>query len=315
MEYRKLGRSGLKVSDVSLGSWLTFGDVVDEDVTNRCVHKAYDLGVNFFDTANIYALGAAEVAVGKAIRDLPRDTIVVATKCYFAMGKWPNQSGLSRKHIHDQANLSLKRLGVDYIDLYQCHRYDNNTPMDETLRAIDDLIRAGKVLYAGVSMWTANQILEAHALADKLNLDRVISNQPLYNMLSREIEKDVLPTCEKIGVGQVVFSPMAQGVLTGKYAPGRIPKDSRGADSAHNQFMGKYLTEESLRKAERLTAVAKELGMSMAQMALAWCLRFENVASVICGATKVEQVADNAAASGKKLPAEALTKIDAILTD
>jgi aryl-alcohol dehydrogenase-like predicted oxidoreductase len=313
MEYRRLGRSGLKVSEVSLGSWLTFGDLVDEQITSECVHKAYELGVNFFDTANVYALGAGEVALGKAIRDLPRDTIVVATKCFFNMGKWPNQGGLSRKHIHDQANLSLKRLGLDYIDLYQCHRFDTHTPIDETLRAIDDLVRAGKVLYVGVSEWTASQLIEAGAIAERMNMDGIVSNQPAYNMLHRVIEKEVVPTSERMGIGQVVFSPMAQGVLTGKYAPGHIPADSRGADAKRNVWMGKYLSEDALAKAQKLTAVAKEAGLSMPQLALAWCLRLPNVASVIAGATKVAQVVDNVAASGKKLAPEILAKIEDIL--
>ena len=315
MEYRKLGRSGLKVSEVGLGSWLTVGHALDEAGTASIVGKAYDLGVNFFDTANVYAGGAAEEIVGKAVRDLPRDTYVLATKVFFPMGEKPNQQGLSRKHILDQADASLRRLGADYIDLYQAHRFDEGTPLDETLRAFDDLVRAGKVRYVGTSMWTAEQIMQAHALAERMNLDKIVSNQPSYNMLRREVERDVIPACEKLGVGQVAYSPLAQGVLTGKYSGGKIPPGSRAADpKREGRFISGYLTEDAVGRVERLQAVAGELGMSMPQLALAWCLRHENVSSVICGAKRSEQIEENAAASGKAIPEDALRRIDDILS-
>lgn len=315
MKYRRLGRSGLKVSKVGLGSWLTVGHAVDEQATETIVHKAHDLGVNFFDTANVYAAGEAEQLVGKALADLPRDEYVLATKLFFPMGDKPNQSGLSRKHVRHQADASLKRLGADYIDLYQAHRYDNDTPLDEVLRAFDDLVRAGKVLYVGVSMWTGNQIMEAHAIAEQMNLDRIVSSQPPYNMLHRDAEKDLIPTCENLGVGQVVYSPLAQGVLTGKYSGGKVPPHSRGADAkGEGRFMGHYLAQGNLQRVERLAAVAAEAGMTMTQLALAWCLRHENVSSVICGAKTPEQMEENVAASGKTIPADALQRIDDILS-
>jgi len=315
MEYRKLGRSGLKVSEVALGSWLTYGRAVDDSTAGEIIHKAYDLGINYFDTANVYAGGAAEEAVGKALAEMPRDTYVLATKVFFPMGEQPNQSGLSRKHIHEQLDASLRRLGADYVDIYFAHRFDNDTPLDETLRAFDDLVRAGKVLYVGVSMWTADQMMEAHALAEGMNLDKIVTSQPSYSMLRRDIEKDVLVTCERLGIGQVVYSPLAQGVLTGKYTGGKIPLGSRAsAPEKQGRFMGRLLEPETLEQVDHLAAVAAELGMSMAQLALAWCLRQENVASVICGATRPAQIADNAAASGKTIPADALARIEEILS-
>jgi len=316
MQYRRLGRSGLKVSEVALGSWLTYGRSVDEPSAGQIVRRAYELGINFFDTANVYARGAAEEIVGKAVAELPRDTFVLATKVFFPMGDRPTQSGLSRKHILEQADASLKRLGTEYVDLYQAHRYDSDAPLDETLRAFDDLVRSGKVLYVGVSNWSANQIMEAHALSEQMGLDRIVSSQPVYNMLRREAEKDLLPTCETLGVGQVVYSPLAQGVLTGKYGGGQVPPDSRAADpKGEGRFMGKYLDAENLRRVELLAAVAADVGMTMPQMALAWCLRHANVASVICGAKRPEQIEQNAAASGQAIPADALRKIDEILSD
>ncbi|KPK84528.1 MAG: voltage-gated potassium channel [Phycisphaerae bacterium SM23_33] len=315
MEYRRLGRSGLKLGEVGLGSWLTVGHAVDEQATTEIVRKAYELGVNFFDTANVYAAGRAEQLVGQALRELPRDTYVLATKVFFPMGEKPNQSGLSRKHIHEQAHASLKRLGADYIDLYQAHRYDNDAPLDEVLRAFDDLVRAGKVLYVGVSMWTANQIMQAHALAEQMNLNKIVSNQPAYNMLHRDIEKDVISTCESLGVGQLAYSPLAQGVLTGKYSGGAAPTGSRGADpKGEGMFMGRYLRKENIQRVQRLQAVAADLGMTMAQMALTWCLRQKNVSSVICGAKRPQQLEENVAASGKTIPEDALQRIEDILT-
>ncbi|MDF2439669.1 MAG: hypothetical protein JWN98_653 [Abditibacteriota bacterium] len=315
MEYRRLGQAGVKVSEVGLGSWLTYGGATENETATQCIHRAYELGINFFDTANVYARGESEKVVGAALKNFARDSYVLATKVYFPMGDGPNARGLSRKHIMEQCHLSLKRLGTDYIDLYQCHRYDENVPLEETLRALDDLVSQGKVLYVGVSEWNADQIDSALQLADELNLDRIVSNQPYYNILGRSVEEEVLPLCEEEGIGQVVFSPLAQGVLTGKYKPGqKPPEDSRAADPNQNQFMnGGKLDEQQLEKVEALKPIAEREGLTMAQMALAWCLRKEIVSSVIIGASRPAQVDDNAAAAGKKLSAETLDAIDAAL--
>ncbi len=315
MEYRNLGKSGVKVSEVSLGSWLTYGGATENETATACVHRAYELGINFFDTANVYARGESEKVVGAALKNFARDSYVLATKVYFPMGDGPNDRGLSRKHIMEQCHLSLKRLGTDYIDLYQCHRYDEGVPLEETLRALDDLVSQGKVLYVGVSEWKAAQIGDALQLADKLNLDRIVSNQPYYNMTGRGLEEEVLPLCEKEGIGQVVYSPLAQGVLTGKYQPGqKPPEDTRAADPQQNMFMGGgKLDDAQLERVQKLKPIAEREGMGMAQMALAWCLRKPIISSVIIGASRPQQVDDNAAASGKKLSDETLKEIDATL--
>ncbi len=313
MQYRRLGRSGLQLSEIGLGSWLTYGNAVELEEARKCFHKAFDLGINFFDTANNYAEGDAERCLSKILPDFPRDEYVVATKCYFPVGEKPNQSGLSRKHIREQCDRSLQRLGVDYIDLYQCHRYDENTPLDETLRALDDLVRAGKVLYVGGSEWPADRILEAHRIAERLGLDRMVSNQPRYNMLARQIERAVIPMCEHLGVGQVVYSALGQGVLTGKYSGGEIPADSRAADDRQNQFIKGVLTPQNIERADKLAPVAEEAGVSPAQLAIAWCLRQANVTSAIVGASRPDQVEENAAASGAELSDDVLKKIDRIV--
>jgi aryl-alcohol dehydrogenase-like predicted oxidoreductase len=314
VEYRRLGSSGVKVSEISLGSWLTYGGSVAEVQARSCIDRAYEIGVNFFDTANVYMRGAAEEIVGRALRDFERDSYFLATKVYFPMGEGPNDRGLSRKHATEQCHASLKRLGVDYIDLYQCHRYDENTPLEETLRALDDLVRQGKVLYIGVSEWTDDQISDALRIANEMNLDRIVSNQPQYNMIQRRIEPDVIPLCEREGIGQVVFSPLAQGVLTGKYSPGDAPGEgTRASDPETNVFMQQLMNEDVLSAVEGLRSVASDAGLSMPQLALAWVLRQENVSSAIIGASRPEQVEDNAAASGVNLSADALSEIDRIL--
>ncbi|HKH10297.1 MAG TPA: aldo/keto reductase family protein [Rubrobacter sp.] len=314
MEYRRLGGSGVKVSEISLGSWLTYGGSVAERRATDCIHKAYDLGINFFDTANVYVRGAAEEIVGNALKGFDRDLYFLATKVYFPMGDGPNDRGLSRKHITEQCHASLRRLGVDYVDLYQCHRYDEETPLEETMRALDDLVRAGKVLYVGVSEWTADQIGEALRIAKEMNLDRIVSNQPRYNMLQRGIEDAVIPLSQREGVGQVVFSPLAQGILTGKYRPGEAPEQgTRAADPESGRFMRGLMNEQVLSAVDGLRAVASEAGLTMSQLALAWVLRQPNVSSAIIGASRPEQVEDNAAASGMELPPETLEKIDGIL--
>ena len=314
VEYRRLGKSGVKVSEISLGSWLTYGGSVAEEQAAACIDRAYEIGINFFDTANVYMRGAAEEIVGRALRGFERDSYFLATKVYFPMGEGPNDRGLSRKHITEQCDASLRRLGVDYVDLYQCHRYDENTPLEETLRALDDLVRQGKVLYIGVSEWTADQISDAMRIAGEMNLDRLVSNQPQYNMVQRRIESEVIPLCEREGVGQVVFSPLAQGVLTGKYRPGDAPEQgTRAADPESNRFMQQLMNEEVLSAVDGLRSVASEAGLSMPQLALAWVLRQENVSSAIIGASRPEQVDDNAAASGVDLSADMVSEIDRIL--
>lgn len=314
MQYRRLGQSGLKVSEISLGSWLTYGGSVADKQSEAVIDKAYELGINFFDTANVYKRGAAEEIVGRALRKYQRDSYVLATKVFFPMGDGPNDRGLSRKHIKEQCDASLKRLGVDYIDLYQCHRYDPNTPLEETLRALDDLVTQGKVLYIGVSEWTALQINEAVHLAKELNLDRIVSNQPQYNMLNRYIEKEVVPVSESYGIGQVIFSPLAQGVLTGKYTIGQpVPEGSRATDPGSQQFIERVLKEEYLLKVEKLKPVAARNEISLSQLALAWNLRLDNISSCIIGASRPEQVEENVKAAGVKLSEADLNEIEEIL--
>lgn len=298
------------MSEVSLGSWLTLGSRVDHEETARLVHRAFDLGINLFDTADVYQDGQAEEALGRAIASLPRSAVVVATKCFFPTSERPNEGGLSRKHVTESVERSLGRLRVERIDLHQCHRFDPHTPLEETIRAYDDLIRQGKVLYWGVSQWAPAQISEACALADALGATRPISNQPEYSILSRGIEPGVIPTCAREGLSQIVFSPLAQGALTGKYSGGRIPEQSRASDPKRSRWMGRALESDILGRIDRLTPMADVLGVSLAQLALAWCLRQENVASVIIGATRLEQLEENAKAVGLELPEEVNEEID-----
>lgn len=311
MEYRKLGRTGLKVSEISLGSWLTYGGYVEKENAVRSIETAYDLGINFFDTANVYEKGAAEELVGEALKAYPRESYVLATKAFWPMGDGPNDRGLSRKHVMEQVHASLKRLGHDYVDIFYCHRHDPETPLDETLRTIDDLVRQGKVLYVGVSEWQASQIAEALTVADRYLLDRIVVNQPIYNMFQRYIEQEVMPLSERHGIGQVVFSPLAQGLLTGKYTSvSDLPVDSRAAKL---DGMRKGITEEKLAKVRELEKVAAELGLSVGNLALAWILRKPIVASALVGASRPEQVIENAKASGVKLSEDVLSRIEEIL--
>jgi len=312
MQYRRLGRTGTKVSTISLGNWLTHGGYVEEQTAITCVKRAYELGITFFDTANVYRRGAAEEVLGRALRDYPRPSYVLASKVFFPMGEGPNDRGLSRKHIMEQAHASLKRLDVEYLDLYQCHRYDIDTPLDETLRALDDLVSQGKILYAGVSEWSAVQIADSVAFSREHNADQIVSNQPSYSILARRIERDIIPLCAREGIGQVVFSPLAQGVLTGKYRPGQPPPSgSRGATGGEaSQFMGNVLREEVLQAVEGLRPIAEGMGITMSQLALAWVLRQENVSSAIIGASRPEQIDDNAAAAEIVLDEPTLQAID-----
>jgi len=311
MEYRRLGRSGLRVSEISLGSWLTFGSSVDPDASIPLIRRAFDLGINLFDSADVYANGAAEEVLGRAIEGLPRHQLVIATKCFFPTSDRPNDRGLSRKHVTESVEASLRRLGTDYVDLHQCHRADPSTPMDETVRAYEDLIRQGKVLYWGVSEWRAAEIVDACRTADQWRAFRPVSNQPQYSILRRGIEREVLPVSVREGLGQIVFSPLAQGVLTGKYAGGERPAGSRATDAKRNQFMGAYLEPGELARVEKLRPLADALGMSMAQLALAWCLRHPGISSVIVGVTRPEQLDDNVKAAGRRLPDDLLAQIDA----
>ncbi|MDQ1912592.1 aldo/keto reductase family protein [Paenibacillus sp. GD4] len=311
MNYRKLGNSGLKVSEISLGSWLTYGGYVENENAVKSIEQAYDLGVNFFDTANMYERGEAEKVMGKVLNAYPRESYVLATKVFNKMGEGPNDRGLSRKHIMEQCHASLKRLNAEYIDIYYCHRYDPETPLEETLRALDDLVSQGKVLYIGVSEWTPAQITEAFAIADKLLLDKLIVNQPVYHMFNRYIEKEIIPLGQAKGFGQVVFSPLAQGILTGKYRRGQaVPENSRAASKGWDE---KRLNEETLSKVEQLAEIADGLGLRMSQLAIAWILRQSNVASALVGASRPEQVVENCSASGVKLSQEILEQIEQIL--
>lgn len=314
MNYRKLGRYGIKVSEVSLGGWLTQGRSIDDATTESIVHRAFDLGINLFDTADVYNRGEAEKALAKAIKPFRRADLVLATKCYFPMSDRPNDRGLSRKHIAESVHDSLERLETDYIDLMQFHRFDPETPLDETVRAIDDLVRAGKVLYWGVSEWSAEQIAEVCGIAKGLNANPPVSNQPRYSMLQPEIDAAVLPVSVANGMGQIVFSPLAQGVLTGKYLPGQPPPaGTRAADASSNNFMQGFMKDETLEKVQRLKAFAESHGHDLGTFALAWCLRQPGVSSVITGASSVEQVEGNVKASGVSLPAEVWKEAEALL--
>ncbi len=317
MKYRRLGNSGVKVSEVCLGSWLTFGNATEDETALNCIDRAYELGINFFDTANVYARGKSEEVVGRGLSKFPRDSYVVATKVFFQMndGPMPNNKGLSRKHIMEQCEASLKRMGLDYIDLYQCHRYDTETPLEETLSALDDLITQGKALYIGFSQWSPVQVAEAVAMQRVRHFDRFVSSQPDYNMLSRGIEKEIIPLCEREGIGQIVYSPLAQGLLTGKYTPGQPPPaGTRAADPKQNMFLNRgELDNALLERIQKLKPIAEGLDLSMAQLALAWCLRQKNVSSVIIGASRPDQVNDNAGAVGVTLSPETLQAIETAL--
>ena len=311
MKYRKLGRSGLNVSEISLGSWLTYGGSVGNDAAHECVKKAFELGINFFDTANGYAKGQAEEVLGDALGGIPRDEIVIGTKVYWDAKAGTNHVGLSRKHIMESCEASLRRLRTDYIDLFQFHRHDDETPMEESLWALHDLQTQGKILYGGVSNWEGGHIRQAAALARDRNLRPIVSNQPIYNLLTRGAEGDLQKASEEHGLGWVVYSPLAQGVLTGKYKPGAKPsKDSRAADKKSNMWMGELLKAPVLKKVQLMAGLAKKLGLSPAQLALAWVLQNKVVSSVITGASRPEQVEENVKASQIILSADTLAKLN-----
>ena len=303
----------MTVSAVGLGSWLTYGGSVEEDAARACIARAYERGVTFFDTANVYARGRAEEIVGRAIREYPRSSIVLATKVYFPMGRGPNDRGLSRKHVREQIDASLRRLQVDYVDLYQCHRYDTGTPLEETVQTMDDLVRAGKILYWGVSEWNADQIAAAVALARARGWAEPVSNQPQYSALWRRVEPRVFPVCREYGLGNVVWSPLAMGILTGKYVDAARPPQGTRAAGRSREMMEDYFTQPVLDAVQRLKPLAQRAGCSLAQLALAWCLRSDVVSSVIAGATRPEQVDDNVAAADLDVDPEIFRAMDDVL--
>ena len=309
MQYRKLGNSDLTVSEVSLGSWLTYGAAVDRTRAEACVRKAFDVGINFIDTANAYAHGGAESFLGEVLQGVPRDRYVLATKVFFPMS--PTDRGLSAAQIRKQLDASLRRLRVDHVDLYQCHRYDPHTPLEETMLALTEAVRQGKTRTIGFSEWSAEQIRSSLAVPGAA---RWISSQPQYSLLWRAPEKEVFPLCAREGIGQIVWSPLGQGILTGKYRPGqKPPPDSRAASDQMNAFI--ELDDRVLEGVERLVPIARELGVTLPQLALAWVLRRREVSSAIVGATRPEQVAENAAASGLKLDPAMVSRIEAAVPD
>jgi len=311
MRYRRLGSSGLEVSEISLGSWLTFGVGVERERAAAVVDEAFDLGINFIDTANIYGRGAAESFLGEVLAGRPRDSYVLATKLYFPMTE--TDRGLSRAQVEKQLDASLRRLRTDYVDLYQCHRYDEETPLEETMAALTEAVRSGKVRCIGFSEWPAQRIREALALG---GVEKFVSSQPQYSLLWREPEKEVIPLCSANGISQIVWSPLAQGVLTGKYAPGSPPPaDSRATSEAMGGFISWLLRDETLAAVQRLGPVAAEAGLSLAQFALAWVLREPNVASAIVGASRPEQLAENAAASGAQVDQALFARAEAIVAE
>ncbi|MGY1844107.1 aldo/keto reductase family protein [Modestobacter sp. SYSU DS0875] len=315
MEFRRLGRSGLTISEIAYGNWLTHGSQVEEDAAHACVHAALDAGITTFDTADVYAGTKAESVLGRALAGQRREGLEIFTKVYWPTGPGANDRGLSRKHVTESCHASLKRLQTDYVDLYQAHRYDASVPLEETMTAFADLVRQGKVLYLGVSEWRAEEIAAAAELARELKVP-LISNQPQYSMLWRVIETEVVPTSEQEGLSQIVWSPLAQGVLTGKYLPGQQPPaDSRGGHATVGGSMKNYLTDDVLTRVQQLRPIADELGLTMAQLAIAWVLQNPNVAAAIIGASRPEQVQDNVEAAGVQLPAEVLTRIDEALGD
>lgn len=312
MEYRHLGATGLKVSEIALGNWITHGGQVGDDAARACVEAAFDSGINFFDTADVYEWGRAESVLGEILKDVRRSTYVLATKVFWPVGRGPNDEGLSRKHMIEACHASLRRLRTDYVDLYQAHRYDEDVPLYETLRAFEDLVRAGKALHVGISEWTADQIADALRIADEMGFDRIVSSQPQYSMLWRVPEAEVIPLCRKEGIGQIVWSPLAMGVLTGKYEPGKAPPQGSRAEHGSG-IRGAYLSDQTLRAVQGLKPIASDLGMTMAELALAWVLRNDNVSAAIIGATRPEQVRENVKASGAKLDDSVLARIDEAL--
>jgi len=314
MEFRHLGRSGLIVSEIAYGNWITHGSQVEEDAARACVRAALDVGITTFDTADAYAGTRAEEVLGRALQSQRREGLEIFTKVFWPTGPGPNDRGLSRKHIIESINGSLRRLQLDYVDIYQAHRYDYSTPLEETMQAFADIVHSGKALYIGVSEWTASEIRAGWEMAQDLKI-QLISNQPQYSMLWRVIEAEVIPTCEELGMGQVVFSPIAQGVLTGKYVPGQAPPPGSRAtdDKSGAEFIARLMTDEVLGTVQQLKPLAEQAGLTMAQLAIAWVLQNPNVSAAIIGASRPEQVVDNAKAAGVKLSADLMKAIDEVV--
>ncbi|WP_409428140.1 aldo/keto reductase family protein [Mycobacterium sp. SMC-11] len=319
MDFRYLGNSGLQISEITYGNWLTHGSQVENDVATACVHAALDAGITTFDTADVYANGRAEEVLGAALKGRRRESLEIFTKVYWPVGPAPlgrNDTGLSRKHMMEAIDGSLRRLGTDYVDLYQAHRYDSFTPLEETMQAFADIVRAGKALYIGVSEWTADQIRQAHGMARQIGIS-LISSQPQYSMLWRIIEPEVVPTCAELGLSQIVWSPMAQGVLSGKYLPGQPPPaGSRATDEKGGaNFIKRFMTDDVLTRVQQLAPIAAELDLTTAQLAIAWVLQNDNVAAALVGASRPEQVTENVKAAGVRIPEELLARIDQVLGD
>lgn len=314
MEYRQLGKWGARVSCVGFGSYLTIGFTCDEATSRALVRKAYDSGINYFDTANAYARGDSERTLGRLLAEYPRSSLFVLTKVWAPMGDGPNDSGLSAKHIREQCDASLKRLGMDYMDVYMCHRPDPATPLEETVRAMEDLARAGKILYWGVSEWPASMIVKANALAHELGARPISVSQPRYNLLYRHPETTLFPTTAQEGIANVTFSPLAHGMLTGKYKPGEeAPAGTRASDSRQNLVIRQmYWTEENKVKGRQLAEIASDLGAEAAELAIAWCLRNANVSSVILGASNVQQLEQNLKAVDLSIDDEVIARLDAL---
>lgn len=314
MEFRRLGRSGLTISEIAYGNWITHGSQVEEDAAAACIRAALDAGITTFDTADVYAETRAEAVLGRALKDQRRESIEVFTKVYFPTGPGQNDRGLGRKHILESIDNSLRRLQTDYVDLYQAHRYDHSTPLEETMEAFADVVRSGKALYIGVSEWTADQLRAGHGLARELNVP-LVSNQPQYSALWRVIESEVVPASEELGIGQIVWSPIAQGVLTGKYKPGaQPPAGSRATDDKGGaSFVAGWLRDDVLARVQQLGPLADQAGLSLAQLAVAWVLQNPNVSAAIIGASRPEQVTENVRAAGVKFDADLLKAIDDVL--
>lgn len=315
MEHRRLGSTGMYVSEITYGNWITHGSQVESDAAIKCVRTALDVGITTFDTADVYAGTKAESVLGKALKGVRRESYELLTKVYFPTGSGKNDRGLSRKHIMESAHASLKRLNTDHIDLYQAHRFDVETPLEETLRAFDDLIRQGKVSYIGFSEWTASQISDALKIQDARGFDRFISSQPQYSALSRAIEGKVIPLSKREGISQIVWSPMAQGVLTGKYLPGKKPPaGSRATDKKSGAgAISSFMKDEILEAVQNLRPIADSHDLTISQLAIAWVLQNENVAAAIMGATKPSQVKENVKAAGVKLSSDTMSAIDKVL--
>ncbi|MGY5036691.1 aldo/keto reductase family protein [Streptomyces sp. 900116325] len=314
MEFRRLGRSGLTISEIAYGNWITHGSQVEEDAAAACIRAALEAGITTFDTADVYAETRAEAVLGRALKDQRRESIEVFTKVYFPTGPGQNDRGLGRKHILESIDNSLRRLQTDYVDLYQAHRYDHSTPLEETMEAFADVVRSGKALYIGVSEWTADQLRAGHGLARELNVP-LVSNQPQYSALWRVIESEVVPASEELGIGQIVWSPIAQGVLTGKYKPGaQPPAGSRATDDKGGaSFVAGWLRDDVLERVQRLGPLADQAGLSLAQLAVAWVLQNPNVSAAIIGASRPEQVTENVRAAGVRFDADLLKAIDDVL--